>query len=101
MVLKEIGIKVKQPISIKEDNEATMKLGENNMASARSKHIALKHHVIRYHGAKDTIKLEYVPTCKMIADILTKCLAKPSFERLRASVMTDQHIDVNDHKYTC
>ena len=58
MVLKELGIRVKQPITIKEDNEATIKLSENNMASARSKHIDLKHHVIRYHSAKDTIKLQ-------------------------------------------
>ena len=99
MVLKELGIKVKQPISIKEDNEATIKLGENNMASARSKHIELRHHVIRYHNAKGTIKLEYVPTSQMIADMITKFLPKPSFERLRSAVMTDQHIDVNDDRY--
>ena len=99
MVLKELGIKIRLPICIKEDNEATIKLGENNMASARSKHIDLRHHVIRYHNAKDTIKLAYVPTSRMIADMLTKCLTRPTFERLRATVMTDQHIDVNDDKY--
>lgn len=100
MVLKELGIKVKQPVTVKEDNQATIKLAENNMASARSKHIDLKHHVIRYHSAKGTIKLEYVSTSEMIADILTKCLTKPAFERLRATIMTDQHVDENDDRYT-
>ena len=99
MVLEEIGIKVKQPICIKEDNEATIKLGANNMSSARSKHIELRHHVIRYYNSKGTIKIQYVPTSKMIADMLTKFLTRPSFEKLRATVMTDKHVNVNDDKY--
>ena len=77
MVLSEIGIEVQKPISINEDNEATIKLGQNNMASARSKHIDLRHHVIRYHNSKGTICLQYVETSKIIADMLTKCLRKP------------------------
>ena len=96
MVLKEIGIRVKTPIRIREDNEATIKLGRNNMASARSKYIDLRHHVIRYHNTKGTIQLEYVESSRMIADMLTKLLTRPSFERLRATVMTDQHVDEND-----
>ena len=96
MVLKEIGISVKKPIRIREDNEATIKMGRNNMASARSKHIDLRHHVIRYHNAKGTIILEYVETSKMIADMLTKLMTKPGFQNMRAAVMTDQHVDVND-----
>ena len=96
MVLKEIGIKVRTPIRIREDNEATIKLGRNNMASARSKHIDLRHHVIRCHNSKGTIQLEYVESSRMIADMLTKLLTRPGFERLRATVMTDQHVDEND-----
>ena len=72
MVLKEIDIKVNLPIPIREDNEATIKLSENNMTSDRSKHIDLRHHVIRYHNAKGTICLQYVPTSQMIDDMLTK-----------------------------
>ena len=93
MVLRELGIKVRKPIRIREDNEATIKLGRNNMASARSKHIDLRHHVIRYHNNKGTIVLEYCSSSEMIADMLTKLLTKPGFERLRSAVMTDQHIE--------
>ena len=96
MVLKEIGIKVRKPIRIMEDNEATIKLGQNNMASARSKHIDMRHHVIRYHNDKGTIQLEYIETSKMIADMLTKVLPKPGFQLLRSAVMTDRHVNVND-----
>lgn len=99
MVLKEIGIEVQTPIHFQEDNEATIKLGQNNMASARSKHIALRHHVIRYYNSKGTIQLSYCPTSEMIDDILTKCLARPGFERLRAAVMTDAHVEVNNDRF--
>ena len=93
MILREIGIKVMTPIEFKEDNEATIKLGQNKMASARSKHIDLRHHVIRYHNDKGTIR--YCPTSKMIADMLIKCLAWSAFERLRSQVMTDADIDID------
>ena len=99
MLLKEIGIEVTTPIEFCEDNEATIKLGQNKMASARSKHIELRHHVIRYHNDKGTICLTYCPTSKMIADMMTKCLAWPAFERLRSQVMTDADIDVNNDRY--
>ena len=43
MLLREIGLKVATPIEFCEDNQAAIKLGQNKMASARSKHIELKH----------------------------------------------------------
>ena len=55
MLLREIGIEVETPIHFREDNEAAIKLGENKMASRRSKHIDLRHHVVRYHSDKGTI----------------------------------------------
>ena len=99
MVLREIGLEVTTPIEFKEDNEATIKLGQNKMASAKSNHIDLRHHVIGYHNDKGTICLSYCSTSKMIADMLTKCLPLPAFERLRSQVMTDADIDINDDRY--
>ena len=99
MVLREIGIEVETPIQFREDNEAAIKLGDNKMSSRRSKHIALRHHVIRYHNSKGTIKLSYCHTSQMIADILTKCLPRPGFERLREAVMTDRHVNINDDDF--
>ena len=69
------------------------------MASKRSKHIDLRHHVIRYHNAKDTIALSYCETHEMIADMLTKCLALPNFRRLRSAVMTDAEVHCNDEDF--
>ena len=55
MVLNELGISVKKPIRIKEDDQSTIKMETNNMVSSRNKHIDLRHHVIRYYNDKDTI----------------------------------------------
>ena len=51
-----------------EDNQATIKLGRNKMASARSKHIDTRHHVIRYHNDKGTIELKYIESSDVIQD---------------------------------
>ena len=99
MVLKELGIRFETPIEILEDNEGAIKLGENKMSSSRSKHIELRHHVIRYHNDKGTIKLTHCSSSRMIADMLTKILPKPRFESLRNMVMTDEHVDVNNDRY--
>ena len=86
-------------IPFREDNEAAIKLGDNKIVSRKRKHIDLRHHVVRYHSSKGTIELSHVPTSKMIADMLTKCLPSPTFEKLREKVMTDAHIKCNDDRY--
>ena len=86
MVLKELDIEVETPIHFQEYNETAIKLGQNNMASRHSKHIDLRHHVIRYHNEKGTILLSYCATSEMIADMLTKCLPHEPFTRLRSAV---------------
>ena len=99
MVLNELGIPFEKPIEILEDNEGAIKLGENKMSSSRSKHIDLRHHVVRYHNDQGPITSIHCPTSKMIADILTKVLPKPGFERLRNEIMTDIDVDVNNNRY--
>ena len=99
MVLREIGIKVQTPIKFMEDNQAAIKLGQNKMVSARNKHTETRHHVIRHHNDKGTICLSHLSTNKMTEDMLTKCLTRPNFERLRSQVMTDTKIDINNDRH--
>ena len=53
--------------------------------------------MIRYHNDKVTIELKYTESSKMIADMLTKILTKSGLQRMRAAVMKDAHVDVNDY----
>jgi len=51
------------------------------MVSGRSKHIDVRFHVIRDAAANGLIRLEYVRTEDMTADILTKALPRETFQR--------------------
>lgn len=82
-MLIELGMEPVTPTTIFEDNQGTIKLAENPLISKRSKHIAVRYHYIREKLAEGSIKLVYCSTENMIADALTKALAKPAFKKLR------------------
>ena len=50
----------------------------------RTKHMDIRYSFIREAVVNGTIKLEYSNSESMVADIFTKALSKPQFERLRA-----------------
>ena len=59
------------------DNQGAMALASNNGNShTRTKHIDVKWHFIRAYVENGTIKITYLPTASMVADILTKGLAR-------------------------
>lgn len=58
------------------DNQSAKLLSENNVFHAKSKHIDLKYHFIRDAIKNKSLNLKYLPTEKMVADILTKPLGK-------------------------
>ena len=81
-VLSEIGLIMKSPFEIKQDNQSTIAIAVNPIAHARTKHIGVKMHHIRNHISRGDISVAYCPTEDMIADILTKALAAPQHWRL-------------------
>ncbi|XP_059066185.1 secreted RxLR effector protein 161-like [Cryptomeria japonica] len=64
------------PAIIYYDNQSCIKLSENPLFHDKSKHIEIKYHFIRDCVEKGIVKLQYIPTDKQIADILTKALIK-------------------------
>jgi len=65
------------------DNEAARKLTRNPEFYVCTKHIALRYHFIREQTLAGNVNPVYIPTADNIADMLTKPLARPLFERLR------------------
>lgn len=51
----------------------------------RTKHIEIRHHFVREKFHEKVMNVEHVESQNQVADILTKPLAKISFERLRLS----------------
>ena len=62
--------------------------------------IDIRHHVIiiMMKSGLSTPVRPYVPASEMISDILIKCLIRSASERLRTTVMDDQHMDLNNDR---
>ena len=82
-MLAGINLLQKDPTTIFEDNQGAMALSKNPKNHSRTKHIDVKYHYVRESVDNGTIAVEYRPTAEMVADTLTKGLAKPKFEKFR------------------
>jgi len=64
------------------DNQAAIRLSKNPEYHARSKHIALRYYFLRETVLSRDISPQFTPTADNVADVLTKPLPRPTFERL-------------------
>jgi hypothetical protein len=65
------------------DNQGVLALVKNPHLHERSKHIDVCHHYIRDLAEKGKLDITYIPTADMVADGLTKPLARVAFERFK------------------
>ena len=61
-------------ITLLEDNQSAMRSALNLESSSRTRHIDIRHHLIRQHVQSGDIRLQYVQTAQQAADCLTKAL---------------------------
>jgi hypothetical protein len=64
------------PKAIHVDNQGAIALAENPIHHARTKHLDVQLQFVRDQVERNTIELQYCPTNDMLADIMTKALAK-------------------------
>ena len=64
------------------DNQGAIALTKNPEYHARTKHIDIQYHFIRQHVDSGTIELVYCPTHENTADIFTKPIPRPLFQKL-------------------
>ena len=69
------------PTEIFCDNLGAIQLSNNDIVSNKSKHIDLRYHFLKEHIKSNEIKLTHIRTDDMIADAMTKPLAKPKFDK--------------------
>ena len=75
-LLKSLGLKVKKPMVLKVDNKGAKDLMNNWSVGGHTRHIEVKQYFIRDLKEAGIIKIEWVPTDEMTAD-----LSGPLFEK--------------------
>lgn len=81
-LLKDLGMSKYEPTILLCDNQGAISLAKNPLHHAKTKHVDVQLHLIRDHIEKGTINVEYCPTDDMLADLMTKGLARERHVRL-------------------
>jgi hypothetical protein len=63
-------------------------MATNALVSGRNKHMEIKMHYVRERVDAKDVKLHYISTTAQRADLLTKNLPRPGFERFRTLLMS-------------
>ena len=80
------GVDIRQPFPLYCDNQGAIQLSANNVHHKRTKHIDLRHHFIRQMVSEELVKITYVETDNMLADIFTKSLCSEKFVKFRSAL---------------
>ena len=81
-LLGEINIRGSGPIVLYQDNQSVISLSANPINHKRSKHYRIAMHYVRDLVVREVVKITYLNTECMTADILTKALAEGRFKAL-------------------
>ena len=87
--LLTMGLQIELPIKVYEDNQACIQIADNPISQRRTRHIDIRYHFVRDYIEDGTITMEYCTSAQMLADIMTKIMHKPTFERLRNKIIGD------------
>jgi hypothetical protein len=82
-ILTELGFPQPTAIGIGQDNTSTIQIYNHTANKRKSRHMDLRYNIVRENIENNIIRLFYLPTDHMIADIGTKALAPAVFYRLR------------------
>jgi hypothetical protein len=74
--LVNFGLDQNEATVIFEDNQGCIALAKNPVSHERTKHIDIRYHFIRELIEAKMIDLQYLPTEEMLADLLTKGMAR-------------------------
>jgi len=72
-----------QTVHMYGDNQGALALVKNPHLHERSKHIDICHHFVRDLSEKKRLEITYIPTTAMVADGMTKPLARIAFEKFK------------------
>ena len=88
-LLQDLSVEVQKSIEIFVDNQACIALSKQSIHYGRTKHFALKLHLIRELVERGELELKNLQTDLMFADVLTKGLGKTKHARFCAALLGD------------
>jgi transposase InsO family protein len=86
-LLEELGLTVGKPSRVYGDNQSTIAVSKNGVKSERTKHVDIKFNFVTETVESGVIQLDWVQSSEQQADIFTKGLARPLFEKMREAIM--------------
>jgi hypothetical protein len=92
-LLNDLHEEVSDPTMIYCDNLSSIQLAKNPVFYARTKHIEVHYHFFRERVLSGDVELQYVPTDRQIADILTKPLGLDKLWQFSGALGL-RHLDV-------
>ena len=87
MFLAELGVRLKAPTVVFEDNQGAIALSNNPLTHSDARHIHISFHVTQERVARGFIQLAKIDSKHQLADPLTKSLAGPLFLSLRPGLV--------------
>jgi hypothetical protein len=78
---------ITETTTIWENNQSAIAYSQNALVSEKTKHIGMKWHFLKGHVEQGTIKLRYLPTNQMEANMFTKPLPGPALTRHRNAIL--------------
>ncbi|CDR39882.1 hypothetical protein NBRC10512_000405 [Rhodotorula toruloides] len=82
-LLSELGFPTDGAAILYGDNQGANALSKDPQFHNRTRHLRLTEHFVREQVQDGSVRVEYIPTARMIADAMTKSLPAPIFERHR------------------
>lgn len=85
-LLKDLKVLDDEPTTVYQDNQGAIAMAKNPVFNSRTKHVDTKYHFSRERVEANELRVEYMPTANMVADALTKSVARPKLEQFQFAV---------------
>ena len=85
-LLEPLSIPMSLPTPLMGDNQGAIAISKNPEHHGRTKHIDIRHHVLREHVRLGTLTYDYVSTVDQLADLMTKALGPTRIRHLGTSM---------------
>jgi hypothetical protein len=96
-VLESMGLKVKKPMILEMDNKGAVDLSKNWSVLSRTRRDCIQHSFLRELNEEGIIMVKWIPTEENSADIFTKNLNGPAFEKHASSYIgIDEYMKQNE-----